>query len=326
VTAGLRVVFLGSPPFGASVLEAVARSDHDLAAVVTRPDRPRGRGQSVKRGAVARLGDECGVPVLQPESTRDSSFVLALQECAPDVLVVASYGEILNEAVLAVPRLAPLNVHASLLPRHRGSSPIQAAILAGDATTGVSVQRMVLALDAGDVLLEREIVIGEAETSGELHDRLALLGGEAAVAALDELAEGTALFAPQEAAEVTTTRRLRKEDGRIDFTALDAVGLVRHVRAMTPWPGAQTELVRAGGQPSPLAIRAAFARDADAWEGALPGDLRVEDGRLLVALREGCAELTRIQPAGKRPMDADEFLRGARLEDGARLGSDPCPD
>jgi methionyl-tRNA formyltransferase len=317
---------MGSPPFGVPVLKALSASDHELALVVTRPDRPRGRGRSVERGEVARLADEAGLAVLQPESTRDAAFVAALREGAPDVLLVASFGEILDETVLALPRLAPLNVHASLLPRHRGSSPIQAAILAGDATTGVSVQRMVLALDAGDVLLERELVIGESETAGELHDRLAQLAGEAEVAALEELAAGTAVFRPQDEGRITLTRRLRKGDGRIDFAALDAAGLVRHVRAMTPWPGARTELLRGDGEPAPLAIHAALAHDESAWEGARPGDLRVEGDRLLVALREGCAELLRVQPAGKRPMDAAEFLRGARLANGARLESAACPD
>ena len=326
MTARLRVVFLGSPPFGTPVLEALSGSLHDLVGVATRPDRPRGRGRSVERGGIAQLADDCGVDVLQPESTRGGAFAAALRDRTPDVLVVASYGELLDEEVLAVPRLAPLNVHASLLPRHRGSSPIQAAILAGDATTGVSVQRMVLALDAGDVLLEREVSIGEEETAGELHDRLAQLGGEAAVAALDQLAAGTAEFSPQDEAAVTMTRRLRKEDGRVDFGVLDSAGLVRHVRAMTPWPGAHTRLVRSGREAVPLTIHAAVVRDAPTWEGARPGDLRAEGERLLVALGEGCAELSRVQPAGKRPMDVGEFLRGARLEAGARLESEKCPD
>lgn len=380
MTTGLRVVFMGSPPFGAPVLEAVLASEHELVLVVTRPDRPRGRGRSVERGEVARLADVADIPVLQPESTRDGTFAEALRSHTPDVLLVASYGEILNEEVLAVPRIAPLNVHASLLPRHRGSSPIQAAIQSGDAKTGVSVQRMVLALDAGDLLLDRELTIGATETAGELHDRLALLGGEAAAAALDELAGGAHTFRPQDESAVTLTRRLKKDDGRIDFVALDAAALVRHVRAMTPWPGARTELWRgttatnagasgpsipdraiadgaahdasspgssasetgaamkrragsasASGSapadaPLPLTIHAAATSGDLAWAGAQPGDLRVVDGRLLVALRDGTAELTRVQPAGKRPMDAAEFLRGARLAPNARLGGTPCPD
>ena len=324
MTGPLRVVFLGSPPFGTPVLDAVAKSRHELSLVVTRPDLPRGRGRSVERGAVAALGDEQEIPVLQPKTTRDAAFVDALKNQRPDVLIVASYGEILNEEVLSVPTLAPLNVHASLLPRHRGSSPIQAAILAGDADTGVSVQRMVLALDAGDVLLERVVQIEEQETAGELHDRLALLAGEAAVEALDLLAEGQAEFAPQEDSLITMTRRLRKGDGHIDLSSMTAAGFIRHVRAMTPWPGARTELFRTGGEALSFAIHAAQATGRSLWDDAKTGDLCVDDERLFLALNSECVELTKVQPAGKRPMATSDFLRGARLEEGARLGSDPC--
>ena len=326
MSARLRVVFLGSPPFGTPVLSALLEAEHELVGVVTRPDRPRGRGRSVERGEVALLADERGVPVLQPESTRGGGFAASLRELSPDVLVVASYGEILDEEVLSVPALAPLNVHASLLPRHRGSSPIQAAILAGDDTTGVSVQRMVLALDAGDVLLERETSISPEETAGELHDRLALLAGEAAVSALDVLAAGEASFAPQDEERVTMTRRLRKGDGHPDLNALDAEGFVRHVRAMTPWPGARAELCREGEEPLTLTVHAARVSKGGGWDGGAPGELAVEGERLFLALAQGVAELLKVQPAGKRPMEVADFLRGARMEGAARLGSEPCRD
>jgi methionyl-tRNA formyltransferase len=185
---------------------------------------------------------------------------------------------------------------------------------------------MVLALDAGDVLLEREISIGEEETAGELHGRLSMLAGEAAVAALDMLAGGDPLFTPQDEGSVTMTRRLRKEDGRPDFDALDAAGFVRHVRAMTPWPGARAELFREGEASLALALRAARVDEGCGWEGARPGDLRVEGGRLFLALAKGFVELLRVQPAGKRPMEVSDFLRGARIEGAARLGSESCPD
>ena len=325
MTASLRVVFLGSPPFGAPVLKAVAESRHDLSLVVTRPDLPRGRGRSIERGAVAALGDEHGIDVLQPKTTRDASFVEALKARQPDVLLVASYGEILNEEVLAVPALAPLNVHASLLPRHRGSSPIQAAILQGDASTGVSVQRMVLALDAGDVLLEHSVLIKANETAGELHDRLALLAGVAAVDALDALSKGDAEFTPQDEAEVTITRRLRKGDGEMDLSSQSAADLVRHVRAMTPWPGAKSTLHKPGSEALPFALHEVLATERPGWDGSQAGDLLVEGDRLFLALKGPCVELIRVQPAGKRPMSASDFIRGARLEVGARLGGDSCP-
>ena len=326
MTDSLRVVFLGSPPFGTPVLRAVGASRHELSLVVTRPDLPRGRGRTVERGAVAELGDQLGVPVLQPKTTRDGSFAEALREQRPDVLVVASYGEILNEEVLAVPTIAPLNVHASLLPRHRGSSPIQAAILAGDTKTGVSVQRMVLALDAGDLLLERTIEIGESECAGELHDRLSSLAGVAAVDALDLLASGDAVFSPQDEALVTMTRRLQKNDGRLEHTNMNAEDFVRHVRAMTPWPGARTDLFKGDEEGVPFTVHAARRTETPLWTGATPGDLRAIDGRLFLALNAECVELTVVQPAGKRPMPAGDFLRGARLEESARLEGSPCRD
>ena len=322
----LRVVFLGSPPFGTPVLSALLEAEHDLIAVVTRPDRPRGRGRSVERGEVALLADEREVPVLQPESTRGGEFAAALRALQPDVLVVASYGELLDEEVLATPAIAPLNVHASLLPRHRGSSPIQAAILAGDETTGVSVQRMVLALDAGDVLLEREVAIEAEETAGALHDRLAQLAGEAAVAAVDELASGEQVFTPQEESRVTMTRRMKKEDGRPRLGEMDSLQFVRHVRAMTPWPGARAELCREGEPALTLTLHAAKVADGARWEDAEIGALRVEGGRLFLALARGAAELLRVQPAGKRPMDVADFLRGARIEGAARLEGESCRD
>ena len=326
MTDSLRVVFLGSPPFGTPVLQALSASRHELSLVVTRPDLPRGRGRTIERGAVAELGDTIGVPVLQPKTTRDASFAEALREQSPDVLVVASYGEILNEDVLAVPSIAPLNVHASLLPRHRGSSPIQAAILAGDAKTGVSVQRMVLALDAGDILLERAVEIGEDECAGELHDRLSVLAGTAAVDALDLLAGGDVVFSPQEEELITMTRRLQKNDGRLEHSDMSAEDFVRHVRAMTPWPGARTDLFKGDEEGLPFTVHAAQATELSLWEGAAVGDLSAVDGRLFLALNTECVELTKVQPAGKRPMPVSDFLRGARLEEGARLGDSSCRD
>lgn len=326
MTDSLRVVFLGSPPFGTPVLQAIGASRHELSLVVTRPDLPRGRGRTIERGAVAELGDQLGVPVLQPKTTRDGSFAEALREQRPDVLIVASYGEILNKEVLAVPAIAPLNIHASLLPRHRGSSPIQAAILAGDTETGVSVQRMVLALDAGDLLLERSTEIGESERAGELHDRLSSLAGAAAVDALDLLASGDAVFSPQDEALVTMTRRLQKNDGRLELADMSAEDFVRHVRAMTPWPGARTDLFKGDEKGVPFTVHAARRANISLWAGAASGDLHAVDERLFLALSAECVELTMIQPAGKRPMPAGDFLRGARLDEGARLGGAPCRD
>jgi methionyl-tRNA formyltransferase len=308
----MRYVFLGSPPFAVPVLEALLGSGHVALGLVTRPDRPRGRGREVQASPLVELARERGLPVLQPETTKTPEFVDALRQLAPDVLLVASYGELLRTEVLELAPHGALNVHGSLLPRWRGAAPIQAAVAAGDAETGVSIQRMVLALDAGDVLLERRTPIGPEDTAGELFERLARLGGEAAGEARDRLERGEARYTPQDPALVTHAGKLRKQDGDLDW-ARPAVELERLVRAMHPWPGARA--LAPGDRP--LVVEAARVVEGDGEPGAL-----LEAGpRCVVACGEGALELTRVKPAGKKAMAAPDWLRGARLEAGARLAN-----
>jgi methionyl-tRNA formyltransferase len=308
----VRLIFLGSPPFAVPVLERVLESSHRVLALVTPPDRPSGRGRAVTRSPLAALADAQGVEVLQPETTKSADFVAALAARAPDVLLVASYGEILRREVLELAPHGALNVHASLLPRWRGASPIQAAIAAGDAETGVAIQRMVRELDAGDVLLVERTAIGAEETAGELMGRLAVLGGEAAVRALDVLERGEARFTPQDASRATHARKLAKEDGRVDWRR-GAAELARFVRAMNPWPLARTTL------PDARELAILRARAADGAEvGRAPGEL-VDTARFLVATGDGALELLEVQPAGKPAMDGGAFLRGARLAADARF-------
>jgi len=308
----MRYVFLGSPPFAVPVLEALLGSGHVALGLVTRPDRPRGRGREVQASPLVELARERGLPVLQPETTKTPEFVDALRQLAPDVLLVASYGELLRTEVLELAPHGALNVHGSLLPRWRGAAPIQAAVAAGDAETGVSIQRMVLALDAGDVLLERRTPIGPEDTAGELFERLARLGGEAAVEALDRLERGEARYTPQDPALVTHASKLQKQDGDLDW-ARPAVELERLVRAMHPWPGARA--LAPGDRP--LVVEAARVVEGSGEPGAL-----LEAGpRCVVACGEGALELLRVKPAGKKAMAAPDWLRGARLEAGARLAN-----
>jgi len=308
----MRYVFLGSPPFAVPVLEALLGTDHEALALVTRPDRPQGRGREVAASPLVTLAREHGLSVLQPPTTKDPELVAALRALDPEVLLVASYGEILRSEILELAPHGALNVHGSLLPRHRGAAPVQAAIAAGDRETGVSLQRIVLALDEGDVLLEKRIAIGERENAGELFDRLAVLGGNAAREALDRLQAGTAVFTPQDPSLATYAPKLRKEDGWIDWTRpADAVD--RHVRAMTPWPGARTT----SPDGKPLVVAGAQPLSEPVGE---PGTLLVARKRCVVACAEGALELLVVQPPGKRAMEADAWLRGARLEEGARLG------
>lgn len=309
----MRVVFLGSPPFALPILEALLASSHRVLALLTPPDRPRGRGRTVQRSPLAALADSRGVPVLQPATTRDPELVAELRALAPDVLVVASYGEILRSEVLDLAPHGSLNVHASLLPRWRGASPIQRAILEGDPVTGVSVQRMVPALDEGDVLHTVETPLERGETAGELLARLAALGGPALVEALDRLESGGAVFTPQDPHQVTYAPKLTKDQGWIDW-ARPALELERQVHGLNPWPAARTLL------PDGRELVVLRARAHPGAPGAQPGELVGGDG-LRVAAGEGCLELLEVKPAGKGAMEGSAFLRGARLEAGQVLGT-----
>ena len=310
----MRTVFLGSPPFATPVFERLA-ARHPVLALVTPPDRPRGRGLAVEPTELVRAARAREIAVLQPARPKAPEFVAELTALRPDVLVVASYGVILPQALLELAPHGALNVHASLLPRHRGASPIQAAILCGDRESGVTIQRMVLELDAGDVLLERRIPLRDDVTAPELLAELAELGGAALVEALDLLESGQAHFRPQDPARATYARKITKEHGHIDFTA-PAVEIERAVRAFAGWPGARC-LDPKGRELTVL--RATVVPHA---RGA-PGEILECTERLLVATGTDALELEELIPAGKRAMTAAEFLRGARLERGARFGSEP---
>jgi methionyl-tRNA formyltransferase len=309
----VRTVFLGSPPFATPVLERLIASRHRPLGLVTRPDRPRGRGRELAPSALVELSRRHGIECLQPADPHAPEVLARLRALDPEVLFVASYGVILRPALLELAPHGALNAHASLLPRHRGASPIQAALLAGDEVTGVSIQRIVAALDAGDVLLERRLAIPPRATSGELLERLAPLAGEAAVEALDLLAEGRARFTPQDPALVTYARKLTKTQGGIDWSG-NAAQIERFVRAMTPWPGARCS----AGSGRELTVLAASVLAAAGSEAA-PGTVLESDRRLVVACGVGTLELLELAPAGKRPLSAADWLRGARLEPGALL-------
>jgi methionyl-tRNA formyltransferase len=310
----VRVVFLGSPPFATPVLRRLLASSHDVVAVLTPPDRPRGRGRGVVASEVSLLAQEHGIELFQPNGLKDPADVERLRSFGAEALCVASYGEILRTEVLEMAPRGALNVHASLLPRWRGASPIQCAIAAGDPETGVSVQKMVLALDEGDVLVERRSPIGDRETSGDLLARLAEDGGVALVEALDALAAGTATYTPQDPALASHCRKLKKEAGRVDWSR-GTVELDRHVRAMSPWPGAQTTLPDGRG----LVVRAAQPSTANTSNS--PAGSLIAGDAFTVATGDGALDLLTVQPAGKPAMDGSAFLRGARIEAGLVLGS-----
>ncbi len=311
----MRFCFLGSPPFATPILERLLGSRFMPSLVITPPDRAKGRGRTVQRSAIAALAEGAGVPVLQPHTVRDPEVIERLAREEADVFVVASYGEFLRQEFLDLPRDVCLNVHPSLLPRHRGATPIPAALLAGDEETGVSIQRVVLKLDAGDILVQKTLRILPGETTGELGVRLAELSGEAVLESLEKIESGQAVYTPQDPDQVTMCTKLTKEDGRIDWSR-SAREIDRHVRAMNPWPGARTSLPD-GRALALWRVQVLPAAELDSE----PGTLLQTQGRLVVATGQGPLELIEIQAAGKARMQAEAFLLGARLEAGERLGA-----
>ncbi len=296
----MKIVFCGTGDIGLPSLEFLAGcSSHDVVGVITQPDRPAGRDMKLRASAIKMAAVARGIPVFQPERIRKDFSVLA--GWLPDVMVVAAYGQILPRAVLDIPRIGCLNLHASLLPRHRGASPIQSAIISGDAETGITVMFMDEGLDTGDILLTRSIPIGPEETGGWLHDRLAGIAPGALASALALLASGTAPRTPQDSSLATHARKLGRHDGRLDWTA-PAAALARTVRAMNPWPGASA---RIGG--SVLKIH----RASVAPGGGPPGMVLSSGPEgIAVAAGEGTLVLAEVQLEGRNRLAAGDFLRG----------------
>jgi methionyl-tRNA formyltransferase len=312
MTSRQRIVFAGTPEFSVPALDALHVAGHEIAAVYPQPDRPAGRGRTLTAGPVKQRAFELGLPVEQPASLKDPVAVARLNEHAPDLMVVVAYGLILPQAVLDVPRLGCLNIHASLLPRWRGAAPIQRAILAGDTLTGVTIMKMDAGLDTGPMLLERPVAIGADETAGHLHDRLSAVGAEAIVAAIDSWLAGRITPVAQPVEGATYAAKIRKEEAAIDWTQ-PAVAIARQVRAFNPWPVAET---RWQGQQ----LRIWEARALEATSTVAPGEVvEAGSGRLAVATGAGRLLLERLQLAGRGVLTAAEFLNANKLL-GARLG------
>ncbi|MFT5291692.1 MAG: methionyl-tRNA formyltransferase [Planctomycetota bacterium] len=315
----MRTVFLGSPPFATPVLNRLLASPVSPGLVVTPPPRPRGRGRTVQPSAVSELAHAAGVEVWEPDTVKDGAFLERLKAWGADCFLVVSYGELLRQEFLDLPRLRCLNVHPSLLPRWRGATPIPAAIRAGDAITGTTIQEVVLALDAGDVLVQRELPIEPGETSGELAVRLAELSGEASVEALEALASGKAEFTPQDPDRVTLCRKMQKEDGAMNWS-LSAVELERHVRSFNPWPLASTLLPAEDGT-EPKKFNVLRATTSEHACGAVqPGTVLEAKKVLVVATGDGALQLDEVQVQGKKALPTTAYLAGARLVVGDRFG------
>jgi methionyl-tRNA formyltransferase len=309
--AGLRIAFAGTPGFAVPSLRALLGREGDtVVGVLTQPDRPAGRGRSPRPSPVKEAAEAAGLPVAQPETLRSEAGRRPLEEWQPDLLVVVAYGLILPEAVLALPRLGCLNVHASLLPAYRGAAPIQRALLDGVTETGVSVQHMVAALDAGPVYTARRYAVPAGATAGEVHDALAELGAEALNDTVDALKSGQAEAAPQDEAAASYAPKLEKAEARLDWQR-SAAELERAVRAFNPWPVAQVPF----GDEVLRLWRVRPAGSSEAAAGTVVGTdpLRVACGD------GGVLELEKVQRPGKQAVSGADLARGARLERGAPL-------
>ncbi len=314
----MKILYLGSGDIGLPTLRALIGA-HDVVGVVTQPDQPAGRGLELHVAAIKTLALEAGLTVLQPERVRRPEAIESLRAVQADAIVVFAYGQILPPAVLELPRLACLNIHASLLPRWRGAAPIQAAILADDARTGHTIMFMDAGLDTGDILLQCAIPIAPDETGGTLHDRLARLAPDCILEALKLLEKGAAPRTPQDAAAATLAPKLNRESGRLDWSR-GAPEVERMVRAFQPWPGTFTTLSPARGG-EPMRVLKVFSAAAEAGEG-LPGCVLRADGEgLVVAAAEGAVRLGELQLEGRKRLRAGEFLRGQPIAPGTVLGT-----
>jgi methionyl-tRNA formyltransferase len=296
----MRVLFIGTGEIGLPVLRWLRESDeHDLIGVVTQPDKPVGREQRIEAPPVKAALADSGVPVFQPKRIKNEETVAEIRALAPDVIVVMAYGQILPRSVLEIPRIACLNLHASLLPKHRGAAPIQAAIIAGDRESGITVMYMDEGLDTGDTLLQKQIEIVPDETGGSLHDRLAEIAPAVLKEALAQLQAGSAPRIPQDSSGATYAPKLEREHGRVDWTE-PAVLIERKIRAFDPWPGAFTVLHDDAGQNRKLKIFRAHVVDSCSADPA----------NLVIPTKVGALRLEEVQLEGKRRMTAAEFLRG----------------
>jgi methionyl-tRNA formyltransferase len=302
----MRIVFIGTGEIGVPTLQALQQSaEHTLATVVTKIDKPVGRDQRIESPPIKKALAGTKIPVLQPARIRDPESIEQIRALHPDVIVVMAYGQILPRAVLEIPRIACLNLHASLLPRWRGAAPVQAAIVAGDRETGITAMYMNEGLDTGDILLERKIDIAPGDTGGSLHDRLAQIAPEALLESLNLLAGGKAPRVPQNGALATQAPKLKREDGNIDWSE-PAEEIERKIRAYNPWPGAFTPISTRLNETRNLKIFSATIVDLH----GRPGEILQSDNELVVAAGKGALSLREVQLEGKRRMSAGEFLRG----------------
>lgn len=313
----MKAIFFGTPAFAVPTLERLIASNHDVLAVVTQPDRKRGRGQRVSAGPVKQVAEAHGLPVLQPERLKDTGFVAALEALEPDIGVVAAYGKLLPDNLLELPRHGMINVHASLLPKYRGAAPIHRAIMAGELETGITIIQLVKEMDAGPMLKSASSPIATDDTSETLAHRLASLGADLLLNVVDEIAAGQSTAEPQNHERATFAPRLSRDDGVINWQR-SAADLHNQVRGLHPWPHAFSYLDGARY----AILHAAVAECPEAGQCTQPGEIvEATKDRLIVAAGGDTAlAIQELQPEGKRPLPTRAFLAGHRLKPGSRFG------
>ena len=311
----MRAVFMGTPEIAATVLKSVLASRHEVIAVVTQPDKPKGRGHEMAFPPVKEVALEAGIPVMQPQRAKDEAFIAELKALNPDIILVAAYGKLLPKAILDMPKFGCINVHASLLPKYRGASPIQWAVLNGDEKSGVTIMHMAETMDTGDIIMTKEVILAKDETAGSLHDKLAAIGGPLLIEAMDALETGRAPRIRQNDEDATHVTMLDKTMGNLDFSK-PAVQLERWIRGLNPWPTAYTKLD--GKMLKLWKAEVLPAKEAKNMEPGTVIDV-LKDG-FDVLTGDGVLRVKELQLEGKRKMTAEEFLRGFSLEAGTVLG------
>ncbi len=308
----MKAVFMGTPDFSVPVLDALVKAGHEVLAVVTQTDKPKGRGKEMQPTPVKEAALKHNIPVYQPLKVREEEFVEKLKEMNPEVIVVVAYGQVLPKSILDIPKYGCINVHASLLPKYRGAAPIQRVVLDGEKVTGVTTMYMEEGLDTGDMLLKEEITLDEKETYGSLHDRLKELGGPIAVKTLKALEGGTAVRIKQNDDEANYAKMIKKSMGKIDFND-EAVVIERLIRGMNPWPSAYTSF---NGKTLKIWDADVIEKEYD----GVPGEIvEIDKDSFVIKTGKGALKILSLQLEGKKRMDTDAFLRGVKIEKGVIL-------
>lgn len=306
----MRIIFMGTPDFSVPTLEALVASEHEVAAVVTQPDKPKGRGKEIHMSPVKECALKHNIPVYQPVRARDEAFVEEMRTLKPDAMVVIAFGQILPKSLLDLPKYGCVNIHASLLPKYRGAAPIQWAVINGDEETGITTMMMDVEMDTGDMLEKTVIKLNPDETGGSLFDRLSLLGGDLILSTLSKLEKGEITPQPQDHAQATYVKKIFKSMGDIDWT-MDAVSIERLVRGLNPWPSAFT---RWNGKM--LKIWEAKVLPDPETKAPCGSVIRASDEGLKIQTGNGVLCVTSLQLEGKKRMDTAAFLRGYQVESG----------